>query len=594
VRYQRVPKWLRENLLFRRELAGACLKDKGLAGAVRQLCKHDLLFWLNVFGWTHDPRAENPILPFITYPFQDDTLRELERVLGKEDLCLVKSRDMGASWMVMALLTHRWQFFDNLAFGAVSREEKLVDGHPKSLFAKVQFLLDRQPGFLLPKYEHLHLRFLNLETGSTLEGSTTTGNVFRGDRYTAVMMDEFAAFEEADGNRALASSQSATNCRIFNSTPQGQVGAFYSVAHNPHIKRIDLHWTLHPEKAKGYERTADGKGWSPWYERECRRMPIPAMIAQELDLDFAGSSSPFFGADVLDQHISQHVRPAVLRGRLDFDPLAPADRERIAFVADPSGDLRLWLLLDHQGKVPEGDGYVIGGDLSQGTGATNSVLSVAERRTREKVAELTTPRLSPDQFADLCLALAWFFNEAFVIWEMNGPGGPFGKRLAMDHGYRNVYYRQDEQGLAKNVSSSLIPGWYASPANRLVLFREYLRALSVSAFVNRSREALEECRQYVYLPNGQVGNARAAAFADPSGARENHGDRPTADALACKALGQEPALKREADPLAIPPNPTPGSFAWRRMKAREATQTNAWDSNPESLSGWQTPATSGW
>jgi hypothetical protein len=587
VLYHLAYKSLPENLQWREWLADRCSKDKQLAAAIRETCKHDFLFWINFACWTHDPRLPNPVVPFVTWDFQDEALRTMEASLGKEDVCVVKSRDMGASWMIMALFTHRWQFWNNLAFGAVSREEKLVDGHPKSLFAKVDFLLERQPGFLLPRFEHLHLRFRNLDTGSTLEGSTTTGNVFRGDRYTAVMMDEFAAFEEADGNKALASSQSATNSRFFNSTPQGAIGAFYEVAHNKHIRRIDLHWSKHPEKARGIKRGYDGKLWSPWYERECQRMPIPAMIAQELDLDFAGSASPFFPPDVIDKVMAQQVRPPVGRGRLDFDPLAPLDREKHKFLEEPAGDLLLWLLLA-DGRPPQDEEYVVGCDVSQGTGATNSVLSVASRRTREKVAEFASANLSPDKLADLALALAAWFNGAFIIWEMNGPGGAFGKRI-MDQGYRNVYYRQDEQSLEHKVAKSLTPGWHASPQNKLLLFREYVRALGNGFFVNRSSAAVQECRQYVYLPNGQIGNARAQAFADPSGARQNHGDRPTADALANRALGAEPALKREPDPLAIPVDPPWGSLAWRRQKAEQEKKLQVsghWESSRESLHGW--------
>jgi hypothetical protein len=530
--YRRVPKGRRENLEFRAKLARKCLADRKLAADVRELCRHDLLFWLNAFSYVHEPRhPEDTIKPFLTYPYQDDFLRELEVALGKEDVAVVKSRCMGASWTIMALFVHRWQFWPGLMFGVVSREERLVDGMQKSLFAKAQFVLDRQPGFLLPQYDHFHLQFVNRDNGSSIEGSTTTGNVFRGDRYTAVLMDEFAAFDPADSEKAWASSHGATPCRILNSTPQGRVGMFHKVATQGHAKRIDLPWWKHPDYAQGVYFSADGKRRSPWYDGECRRLIIPGKIAAELDMDFAGSASPFFPEALLQEHGRKHARP-------------PVAKKVFTTRSNKTATLELWDYLD---PPPKANRYVVGSDLSMGTGATPSVLSAADRATREKVGRVRTPHLSPDEFAEVAKQVCDFLNHAYLIWEMNGPGVTFGKRV-MELGQSFVYFRQDEIGLKHKVQSSLTPGWYASAQNKLMLLQDYARALETDGFVNHSAEGLEDCRGYVYLPNGQVGSHLAETASDPSGARQNHGDEVIADALCNKALGAEPQLTEQGEP----------------------------------------------
>jgi hypothetical protein len=66
---------------------------------------------------------------------------------------------------------------------------------------------------------------------------------------------------------------------------------------------------------------------------------------------------------------------------------------------------------------------VIGGVIGAGVGATPSVFSIVEKRTREKIGELFTLGLDPVKFAEYAPALARFFNNAFLIWEIQRHGG---------------------------------------------------------------------------------------------------------------------------------------------------------------------------
>jgi hypothetical protein len=133
------------------------------------------------------------------------------------------------------------------------------------------------------------------------------------------------------------------------------------------------------------------------------------------------------------------------------------------------------------------------------------------------------------------------------------------------------------------------------------LFKDYVRGLANGSFVNRSVEALRECRDYVYLPTGGVGNSRAKTITDPSGARENHGDRPTADALANKALGAEPdlLLKGPEDPNSFEGPCEEYSRKWRVQKwmREEREKENGLDDGwgaTSNLSDWGSSSMAGW
>ena len=120
----------------------------------------------------------------------------------------------------------------------------------------------------------------------------------------------------------------------------------------------------------------------------------------------------------------------------------------------------------------------------------------------------------------------------------------------MELGYRNIYYRANEQ-LLNPTGPAEIPGWYSTPATKLALLSEYRSALHNREYVNRSESALGE----------QGGEASPN---DPSGARLNHGDQTIADALACKM--SRGLLIKEKRRMLEPPL-KPSALAWRRQFA---------------------------
>ena len=534
---------------WRRDMLALARKDVTHRSSLRKMCSEDLLFYINAFCWTYDPRLENPMVPFLTYEFQDETLLDLNDAVGKRDICIKKSRDMGASWMLCALFEWRWHFKHGQSFLLVSRNEDYVDkpGNSKSLFWKIDYLIRNQPGWLLPRYTRTALRLTNEENGSAIDGESTTGDVARGDRRTAIGMDEFAAFDVDAGYKALASTRDATKSRIFNSTPDGVGNAFYDVAHSDAVKQVVLHWTKHPVKAQGLYIGGDGKPKSPWYDAECKRCIHPQEIAQELDIDFQGSDFQFFDPKEIDRLVMQCCRPPSFVGDLNFDP---ATSQPKSFVQRPGGPLRLWCGVDASGQVAHDRGYVIGADISAGTGSSNSVLSIADRNTGEKIGELVTPNLRPDELARYAVALCkWFHdaegNGAFIIWEAPGPGRNFGD-VVIELGYRHVYWKTKEESIARNTVP--VPGWWPVKDAKRAVFGDYRRALLDGRFINRSREAMSELREIVYTANGSIEHSKATRTIDPSGARDNHGDRPTADALCCYALARRaPAIALRED-----------------------------------------------
>jgi len=255
-----VPKDLIGNLRWRMAVHKKILLDPKYAYVIKNACSKDPLFFINGFGWTYDPRRQpSSKLPFILYSFQEDAILDIIKAIGEYDILIEKSRDMGASWCCIVAIFWCWLVRAMQSFLFVSRVEDYVDktGNPKALMWKFDYLLNNIPLWLRPtNYDEntcrskLHIE--NPGNGSVVDGESTTGNVARGDRRTAILLDEFAAV--VDGHNVLSSTRDATNCRIFNSTPSGTNNAFYDIRQTD-IKKLRLHWSQHPIKSKGLYTT---------------------------------------------------------------------------------------------------------------------------------------------------------------------------------------------------------------------------------------------------------------------------------------------------------------------------------------------------
>lgn len=554
---------LKANLEYRAKVLALCASDKQAQEEFWIASARDICFWLDTFGWTFAPKffPDQPHRPFILWDYQEDALHKILDAIGVHDLLIEKSRDMGASWLVVAAFTHQILFNPSQLFLVGSRKQELVDktGDPKTILWKGDYLIDKLPIWMRPRNLRRNLCHIeNEDNGSVIDGESTNDDFARGDRRQAILLDEFAAVD--NGHQILSATRDATPCRIFLSTPQGAAGAYYDTRRKLEVENperiLRLHWSLHPIKAKGLYYDEQAKPRSPWYDEETRRAASPQEIAQELDIDYAASSFKVLDPKILSQLIAEHPIRPFTRGELTYSPGNVGD-----WYAVDSGRLLLWTNVREDGFPPADDDYVCGCDISMGKSgelSSRSVAAVWSRKTYAKVGEFKTPDLDPADFAEYVIALCkWFRGSngkgAYLIWESNGPGHIFQKRITENMRYTNIYYRATEQRVGRPKQK--VPGWASTPESKRLLLLDYFKSLRDKRMINRSEEALMECGQYDHFPNGEIAHVRSRNSIDPSATGQNHGDIVIADALACRGLqdfqAPEPEEKRHVSPYSF-------------------------------------------
>jgi hypothetical protein len=236
------------------------------------------------WGMTVDPRnVERGLparIPFLLFPKQEEWIQWfVERWRSAEPGITEKTRDMGMSWLTVAMASSLCLFNRGVFAGFGSRKEEYVDkiGSPKSLFDKARNFISLLPaefrGGWSVKQHAPHMRILFPDTESAMTGEAGDG-IGRGDRTSFYIVDESAFLERP--YLVDASLSATTNCRQDVSTPNGMANSFAERRHSGKIKVFTFHWRDDPRKDDA------------WYAKQVDNLD-PVTIAQEIDINYNAS-----------------------------------------------------------------------------------------------------------------------------------------------------------------------------------------------------------------------------------------------------------------------------------------------------------------
>ncbi|HWI02377.1 MAG TPA: hypothetical protein VNT52_00865 [Acidimicrobiales bacterium] len=285
--YLAVFDWRVERLRRIRAAVAAEGAEQKTLPALRAYYRENPAQFVTDWGMTYDPRNVRrglpASLPFLLFPRQEELAHWLlERWRAGEPGLIDKSRDMGVSWLMMALASTLCLFTPQLSIGCGSRKAELVDvlGDPDTLLEKARIFIGALPSEFRGTWDRndkacsTHMKLVFPTTGSILTGEGGD-NIGRGGRQSIYFVDEAAHLERPKLVDAALSA--TTDCRIDLSSVNGTGNPFAEKRRTyPERQIFTFHWRSDPRKDDA------------WYAAQCARLD-PVVVAQEIDINYTAS-----------------------------------------------------------------------------------------------------------------------------------------------------------------------------------------------------------------------------------------------------------------------------------------------------------------
>jgi hypothetical protein len=243
--------------------------------------------FISDWGMTYDPRnmskkkgGRPAYIPFILFKRQVEWVEEFLYCFNNEEpLVCPKTRDMGLSWLSIAVACSLCVLRGGITAGFGSRKEILVDrkGDPSCLFYKAKFFINNLPVFFRGGFvEKTHASSMKIEIprmSSFITGEAGDG-IGRGGRASFYIVDESAFLVRP--HLTEASLSETTDCRVDISTVNGSANPFAQKIINKTCRIFEFDWRQDPRK--------DEK----WYQSRVKRLD-PVTLAQEINRDLNAS-----------------------------------------------------------------------------------------------------------------------------------------------------------------------------------------------------------------------------------------------------------------------------------------------------------------
>ena len=406
-------------------------------------------------------RISHPIeglIPFKTYPFQDDML---ERFNDHRFNVILKARQLGlstitAAYVVWFMLFHREK---NILVMATKFQTAT------NLVKKVKSIVKGLPEWIRVADIHIDNRAsFELSNGSQIKATSTSGDAGRSEALSLLVIDEAAHVEGLDELwTGLYPTLSTGGRCIALSTPNGVGNWFHKAYIDAEDEKNDffpsiLPWDVHPERDE------------EWYEKETRNMSA-RQIAQELECNFNTSGETVIHGDLLENMKNNLADPKYKTGF----------------------DRNYWIWEDYSPEFS----YLLTADVARGDGKDSSAFHIIKLETMEVVAEYCgKPTL--DQYANILFQCGKEYGECLMVVDNIGIGISVLEKLEL-LGYSNIYYSLKgshdfiDPALA-GMKRDSIPGFTTSTKTRPLIIaklEEFVRNKLITIYSSRTHKELE-------------------------------------------------------------------------------------------------------
>jgi hypothetical protein len=418
-------------------------------------CGRDPVYFIKNYCKISHP--EKGLIPFKTYDFQDDLLKDFN---DHRFNIVLKARQLGISTIVAGYIAWLLLFRREKSVVVIATKFEVA----ANLVRKVKSMINHLPEWVrIAKIKINNQTSFELSNGSWIKASSTNESAGRSEALSLLVIDE-AAFVDGleDLWKGIFPTLSTGGRCIALSTPNGVANWFHetytkAVTGENDFHHIELPWQVHPERDE------------EWFEEVTRNLSRRD-VAQEHECNFNASGDSVVSPEDID----------CLRG-LVVEPLT-----RTGF------DRNYWIWEEYQPDFS----YMVIADVSRGDGADYSAAHVFKIETMEQVAEYQG-KPSTDMYANLLASVGREYGGALLVVENNNIGYNVLEKL-IEMNYPNLYYsikstHEYVDQLQAEYQSNSVPGFTTSPKTRPLIvakMEEFIRNKIVKISSTRTVEEL--------------------------------------------------------------------------------------------------------
>ena len=329
---------------------------------------------------------DDGVVPFKMYDFQE----EMIKTFYNNRFTIMKCpRQVGKTTTTVAFLLWTILFQDSQSIAVLANRGETARG----ILGKLQLAYENLPMWLQQGVVEWNKGRVELENGSVIIASSTSGSAARSGSFNIVFLDEFAfvpsniATEFFTSVYPVITAGTKTKIIIV-STPNG-MNLFYkiwtdAVNKNNNYTPFEVHWSMVP-------------GRDDAWKEETIRNTSEHQFRQEFETEFLGSSNTLISGKKLQELVYQA-------------PLAEHDMMKI-YEYPIKGDDET--TKDHL--------YAIWVDVSEGRNLDSSAFSIIDISTTpyKQVATYKSSSISPMLFPTVIYNAARQYNDAYILIEIN-------------------------------------------------------------------------------------------------------------------------------------------------------------------------------
>ena len=415
-------------------------------------CANDVIYFAEKYVYIRSNTKGKHVVELFDY--QKKAMKVFNSPIydGREHAIVLMPRQMGKSTMSSIYLLHYMLFHADEVVAILANKESAA----KEVLRRIKTAYKMLPLWLQQGVVSWNEKTLELENGMKLIAATTSSDSISGETVSLLYLDEFSKVKPHVAEEFITATLPVVSSGgkiIIVSTPLG-MNHFYefwsgALRNENAYYPIEVNWWEHPERDEA------------WKARELRSFNNNVKrFEQEYGNKFLGSSSTLIDGDILKR--MNLVQPIDYKWNGVFS------------IYEHPVDSAM---------------YVCGVDTAKGTGNDYSVVQVLKinnEKSIEQVAIYRCNEIPPHEYAQVCIGISQYYNDAPLMIENNDIGSSLCDTIWYEYEFDNII-NLDPNGLGlrstkkSKLEANLLLRRYAN--DKMLIIRNFDTISELSRYV---------------------------------------------------------------------------------------------------------------